>query len=111
MAEGNIGVALAPEDSVAELLACVTRLATGPQWLHASGSGLPRPCDQQVGQYRPRLPAAGRQLPTVGRRPLSAQSALRQCGRRRQARSPAMVDHGSRRRALQRGPRRLAMGK
>ena len=40
---------------------------------------------QQEGRDRPRLPAARRQHPAVGRRPLPAQPPLRQRDRRRQA--------------------------
>ena len=56
--------------------------------------GLPRPRHQQEGRHRARLPAARRQLPAVGVRPLPAQPALRQRRRRRQARAAAMADHG-----------------
>ena len=47
--------------------------------------GLHRPRGQQEGRGRPRLPAAGRQHPAVGGRPLPAQPRLRQRDRRRQA--------------------------
>ena len=42
----------------------------------------------------PRLPAAGRQLPAVGDRPLPAQPQLRQRRRRRQAAGAAVADDG-----------------
>ena len=47
--------------------------------------GLHRPRRQQEGRGRPRLPAARRQLPALGHRPLPAQPELRQRHRRRQA--------------------------
>ena len=45
----------------------------------------------------PRLPAAGRELPAVGRRPLPAQPQLRQRDRRRQAAGPRLPDAWTRR--------------
>ena len=54
--------------------------------------GLHRPRRQQEGRDRPRLPAAGRQLPAVGRRPLPAQPRLRQRDRRRQAAGARLPD-------------------
>ena len=80
VAEGYAGVALAPQDRLTELSARLPRLAAGSQRLHSPGSWLPRPCDQQEGRYRARLPAAGRQLSAVGLRPLPAQPALCQRG-------------------------------
>ena len=47
--------------------------------------GLHRPRREQEGRGDPRLPAAGRQLPAVGRRPLPAQPRLRERDRGRQA--------------------------
>ena len=76
---------VAGADRVAQLPALEPRLAPGPQRLLAPGSRLHRPRRQQEGGDRPRLPAAGRQLPAVGRRPLPAQPRLRQRDRRRQA--------------------------
>ena len=76
---------LAPPDRVAQLPADEPRLAPGPQRLQPPGPGLHRPRRQQEGRGHPRLPAAGRELPAVGRRPLPAQPELRQRHRRRQA--------------------------
>ena len=70
------------------------RLAAGPQRLQPPGSRLHRPCRQQEGRGRARLPAARRQLPAVGDRPLPAQPQLRQRDRRRQAAGAAVADHG-----------------
>ena len=78
--------AVAAQDRLAELPAGLARLAAGPQRLHPPGSRLPRPRGQQEGRHRAGVSAAGRQLPAVGGRPLPAQPALRQRGRRRQAR-------------------------
>ncbi len=72
-------------DRLAELPAVLPRLAPGPQRLLPPGPRLHRPRGQQEGRGRPGLPAAGRQHPAVGRRPLPAQPALRQRHRRRQA--------------------------
>ena len=110
VAEGDVGTALAAEDRLAELPARLPRLAAGPQRLHAPGSRLPRPRDQQEGRHRPRLSAARCQLPAVGLRSLPAQPALRQRGGGRQARPAAMADDGCRRRALHGRDRHLAMG-
>ena len=66
-------------------LLTLARLAAGPQRLLAPGPGLHRPCREQEGRGRPRLSAAGRQLPALGRRPLPAQPQLRQRDRRRQS--------------------------
>ena len=78
--------ALAPRHRLAELPAHLARVAAGPQRLHPPGSRLPRPRRQQESRHRARLPAARRQLPAVGGRPLPAQPPLRQRDRRRQAR-------------------------
>ena len=64
---------LAAPDRLAELPAHLARLAAGPQRLLAPGPGLHRPRRQQEGRGRPRLPAARRQHPALGRRPLPAQ--------------------------------------
>ena len=61
------------------------RLAPGPQRLHPPGPGLHRPRRQQEGRRHPGLPAARREHPAVGRRPLPAQPELRQRHRGRQA--------------------------
>ena len=93
-----------------ELSARLPRLAAGPQRLHSPGSRLPRSRDQQKGRYRARLPAARCQLSAVGLRSLPAQPALRKRGGCRQARPPAMADHGPGGGALHGRNRHLAMG-
>ena len=55
-----------------------------------------------------RLPAAGRELPALGRRPLPAQPRLRQPHRHRQAAAAAVPRHRRARRALR--ARRLGLG-
>ena len=110
VAEGHVGTALAAEDRLAELPAGLPRLAAGSQRLHPPGPRLHRPRRQQEGRDRPRLSAAGRQLPAVGHGSLPAQPALRQRGGGRQAPRAAMADHGRRGRALHRGDRHLAVG-
>ena len=83
VAEGHARPAVAAADRVAELPARQPRLAAGPQRLHPPGSRLHRPRRQQEGGDRPRLPAAGRQLPPERHGPLPPQPALRQHRRRR----------------------------
>ena len=61
-------------------------------------------------ERRAHLPAAGRQLPAVGRRPLPEEHELRQRDRRRQAAAPAVPRHGRRRPALHQGRRHLGLG-
>ena len=97
-------------DRLAELPALLARLAPGPQRLLPPGPRLHRPCRQQEGRDRPRLPAAGRQLPAVGRRPLSAQPQLRQRDRRRQAAGAGLPGHGRGGRPLHARHRRLGLG-
>ena len=58
----------------------------------------------------PRLPAAGRQLPAVGRRPLPAQPALRQRDRGRQAAGARLPDDRRGDRPLHARPRHLGLG-
>ena len=81
-------------------LLTLARLAPGPQRLLPPGPGLHRPRGQQEGRDHPRLPAAGRQLPALGRRPLPAQPRLRQRDRRRQAARAGLPDDGRGDRAL-----------
>ncbi len=64
---------LAAADCVAQLPAQLARVAAGPQRLLAPGPRLHRPRREQEGGDHPRLPAAGRELPALGRRPLPAQ--------------------------------------
>ncbi len=104
------GTALATEDRLAELSAGLACLAAGSQRIHAPGSRLPRPRDQQEGRYCARLSSARRQLSVVGLRSLPAQPELRQRGGGRQTRAAAMADHGRRSGALHGRNRHLAMG-
>ena len=110
VAEGDAADPVAAADRVAELSAVLARLAPGPQRLLPPGPGLHRPRRQQEGRDRPRLPAAGRQLPAVGRRPLPAQPRLRQRDRRRQAAGARLPDHGGGDRALHPRARDLGVG-
>ncbi len=101
---------LAATDRLAQLPALLARLAPGPQRLLPPGPGLHRPRRQQEGRDRPRLPAARRQLPAVGRRPLPAQPPLRQRDRRRQAAGARLPDDGRGDRALHARHRHLGLG-
>ena len=76
---------VAAADRLAQLPAQLARLAPGPQRLLPPGPRLHRPRREQEGRDHPRLPAAGRQLPALGGRPLPAQPRLRQRDRRGQA--------------------------
>ena len=110
VAEGDAHDPVAAADRVAQLPALVARLAPGPQRLLPPGPGLHRPRGQQEGRDHPRLPAAGRQLPAVGGRPLPAQPRLRQRRRGRQA-AVARLPHDRRGgRALHARPRHLVVG-
>ena len=100
---------LAPADRVAELPALLARLAPGQQRVLPPGPRIHRPRDQQEGGDRPRVPTAGRQLPAVGRRPLSAQPQLRQRDRRRQAAVAELPDDGGGGRALHPRDRHLGL--
>ena len=60
---------------------------------------------------RPGLPAAGRQLPAVGRRPLPAVAVVHQPDRHRQAAAAAVADHGRGGRALRARRRHLGLGR
>ena len=88
VAQGQPDPALAPAHRLAQLPAELARLAPGPQRLLPSGSRVHRSCGEQAGRGRAGLPAAGRQLPAVGGRPLPAQPGLRQRDRGRQAARP-----------------------
>ena len=101
---------LAQTHPVAELPAHLARVAAGPQRLLAPGPRLHRPRDQQEGRGRPGLPAAGRQHPALGHRPLPAQPRLRQRHRRRQAARADLARHGRRRPALRPRARDLGLG-
>ena len=67
------GHPVAAPDRLAQLPAHLARLAPGSQRLLAPGPGLHRPRREQEGGDHPRLPAARREHPAVGRRPLPAQ--------------------------------------
>ena len=110
VAEGHARDPVAQADRVAQLPALVARLAPGPQRLLASGPRLHRPRREQEGGDRPRLPAAGRELPAVGRRPLPALARLRERHRRRQAAVARLPLDGGRRHALHPRDRHLGMG-
>ena len=85
VAEGDRAHPVAPAVAVAQLPALFARVAPGPQRVLPPGSRLHRPRREQEGGDHPGVPAARRQLPAVGRRPLSAQPPLRERDRRRQA--------------------------
>ena len=108
VAEGDARDPLARTGRLAELPALLARLAPGSQRLLTPGPGLHRPCRQQEGRDRPRVPAARRQLPAVGRRSLPAQPRLRERDRRRQAALPELPDDGAGDRALH--PRHRHLG-
>ncbi len=101
---------LAAAHRLAELPAVSAGLAAGPQRVLAPGSGVHRPRGEQEGRDRPRLPAAGRQLPAVGGRPLPAQPALRQRHRGRQAAGAELAHHGRGGDPLHPRGRHLGMG-
>ena len=65
--------------------------------------------EQEPGRV-PHLPAAGRELAALRRRPLPAEHRLHQRDRLRQAEAPAVPDHGRGHRALHQGHRHLAQG-
>ena len=102
VAEGVQPHPLAAADRLAQLPPQLARLAAGPQRLQPPGPRLHRPRGQQEGRGDPRLPAARRQLPAVGHRPLPAQPQLRQRRRRRQAAGAAVADDGPGGQALHR---------
>ena len=110
VAEGHARDPVAAPDPVAELPAQLARLAPGPQRLLPPGPGLHRPRRQQEGRDRPRLPAARRELPALGRRPLPAQPRLRQRDRRRQAAGAGLPDDRRGDRALHARARDLGVG-
>ena len=97
-------------DREPELPAVQPRLAPGPQRLQPPGPGVHRPRGQQEGRGRPRLPAAGRQHAAVDVRPLPAQPAVRQRGRRGQAAGAELPDHGPGDRALHARSGHLGLG-
>ncbi len=92
------------------LLITSHRLAAGPQRVHAPGPRLPRRGREQERGRHPHLPAAGRELAAVGRRPLPAERELHQRDRLRQAEPPAVPEHGRGDRPLHQGARHLGEG-
>ena len=85
-------------------------LASGPQRVEPSGPRLHRPRRQQEGGDRPGLPAAGRELPAVRRRPRAAEQAVHQRDRRREAAGARLPHDGRGDRALHARPRDLGLG-
>ena len=73
VAEGDAAHPVAPAVRLAQLPAVLACLAPGQQRLLPPGSRLHRPRREQEGGDHPGLPAARRQLPAVGGRPLPAQ--------------------------------------
>ena len=69
---------LARAGAVTERAADVDLLAQRPQRVQPPGSGLHRHDAVDAGRRRPRVPAARRELPALGRRPLLPQLRLRQ---------------------------------
>src|SRR5581483_4292887 len=119
------GTEIAPDGRVIEMLSEHTlegqgrvpepahhldRLAAGPQRVHPPGPGVPRRGGQQERRGHPRLPAAGRQLPAVRRRPLPAQRRVHQRDRLGQAEPPAVPDRGRGDRPLHQGALDLGQG-
>ena len=100
VAEGHVAPAMAAENRLAKLPACIACLAPGPQRLHTPGSRLHRSRREQEGRDRACLPSARRQLPTVGDGPLPAQPPLRQRRDRGQTPGAAVADDGRGRQAL-----------
>ena len=84
-------------DRVAQLPALEPRLAPGPQRLQPPGPGLHRSRGQQEGRRHPGVPAARRELPALGGRPLPPLPRLRERHRRRQAAGAAVAVDGRRR--------------
>ena len=110
VAEGHARHPLAAARRVAQLPADLPRLAPGPQRLLAPGPRVHRPRGQQEGRDRARLPAAGRELPALGRRSLPAQPRLRQRHRGRQAARARLPHDGRCDRTLHARPWDLGLG-
>ena len=86
--------AVAGADRLAERPADLDLLAQRPQRVQPPGPGPHRRRALQAGtEVVADLPAAGRQLPAVGRRPLPPQPRLRQPHRHRQAAAAAVARH------------------
>ncbi len=90
--------AVARTAAVAQLPADVDVLAQRPQRVLAPGPRLHGHGDLEEGPGHPRVPAARRQLPAVGRGPLPAQRELREPDHHRQAAAVAVArsDRGAR---------------
>src|SRR5437660_5912524 len=86
---------LAASDRIVEPFDHVNSVAAGSQWFHPSGSWLPRRSGKQKRERHPYLSASGRELPALSRRPLPAQSKLRQRDRLRQTEALAVSEYGS----------------
>ena len=86
-----------------ELPAHFDLLAQRSQRLQPSGSRLHRHAADQARHRVANLPAARRELPAVGRRPLSAQPRLHQPDRDRQAEHPVWLDIDAAREHCSRG--------
>ncbi len=95
---------------VAEHPAQLAGVAPGPQRLQPPGPRVHRQRGQQEGRRCPHLPAARRELPAVGCRPLSALASVHQRDRRRQAAGAGLPEHGRGGGALHARPRDLAVG-
>ena len=82
------------------ILLSSTRVAQRPQRVQPPGTR-PHPGGPQPAQRRrPDLPASGRELPALGRRPLLPIEVVRQPHRHRQAAAAPVAVHGRRHRAL-----------
>ena len=110
MAEGDSRHPLAAADRVAELPAHIARLAPGPQRVLPPGPRLHRPRGEQEGRAGAGVPAARRELPAVGGRPLPAQPQLRERDRGRKAACPRLPPDGGGDRPLPPGYRPLGLG-
>ena len=93
---------------VAQLPPHVDLLAQRPQRLQPPGPRLHGHDRLEEGDGRARLPAAGRELPALGRRPLPAQQELREPHHHRQAAAAPVARHGRGARALR--ARRVGLG-
>ena len=102
--------AVAQADRLAQLPSHVDLLAQRPQRLQPPGPRLHGHDRVQEGDRGARLPAAGRELPALGRGPLPAQRELREPHHHRQAAAAAVARHGRGARALRARARRSGRG-
>ena len=100
VARSRGAAAVAALGRVVERPVDVHLLAQRPQRLLAPGTRTRRRRDVEEGGGQPHLPAARRQLPALGGRPLLPQSQLREPDRDRQAAAAAVPRHGFCQRAL-----------